>query len=54
MSAKPREGETVGRTSLQPAREYEMPGGPLAKDLGSLNVKILSEFARGSGDDIAR
>lgn len=39
------------RTSLQPARSYQLPGGPYAKDLGKLNVKVLAEIARGGDGD---
>jgi len=50
------EGETgqVKRISLQPARSYELPGGPYAKDLGSIDVKILAEIERGGAGDANR
>lgn len=42
---------TKKRLALQPARAYELPGGPYAKFLGSVDVRILSEFKRGSDED---
>lgn len=42
------------RYSLQPARTYEVPGGPYAKDLGSIDVLKLAEIVRGGPDDNVR
>lgn len=42
------------RTSQQPPRSYEVPGGPLARDLGTINVYKLSEIIRGGLEDRAR
>jgi len=39
------------RQSLQPARSYQLPGGPYAKDLGTIEVKVLAEIKRGGDDD---
>lgn len=39
------------RTSLQPARSYELPGGPYASGLGEVDVKVLAEIKRGSDED---
>lgn len=36
---------------LQPTREYFIPGGPLAKNLADVDVKILAEIKRGSEKD---
>ena len=41
-------------TTLQPARSYAIPGGPKAKALGEVEIKILAEIARGGPDDVAR
>lgn len=41
-------------TSPQPPRSYEIPGGPIAKDLGRIDVYKLSEIARGGPNDRAR
>lgn len=54
MSEKPSAVSSAARTSQQPPRSYEVPGGPLAKDLGKINVYKLSEIARGSADDVVR
>lgn len=43
--------DTDKRLSLQPDRSYELPGGPLAKSLGKVDVKVLAEVRRGSADD---
>lgn len=47
------EGETgkARRTALQPARTYEVPGGPYAKNLGEVQVEILAEIERGGEGD---
>ena len=37
--------------SLQPTREYEIRGGPLAKNLGEVDVKILAEIVRSGPED---
>lgn len=37
--------------ALQPTRSYSFPGGPLAQNLGEVEVAILSEIQRGSSDD---
>ena len=42
---------TDKRTSLQPARTYQVPGGPLARDLGEVEVKVLAETTRGGPND---
>lgn len=39
------------RLSDLPNRTYEVPGGPYAKDLGEVQVKVLAEFKRGSDCD---
>ena len=39
------------KLETQPERTYEIPGGPYAKDLGTLNVYRLADFKRGSADD---
>lgn len=50
----PRDSEKAARLSLPPARTYEVPGGPYARDLGEVDVYKLSEVARGGPDDPAR
>lgn len=52
MSSEPGGDKKV--LSLPPPRSYAVPGGPLARDLGSADVYVLSEFARGGSDDKAR
>lgn len=52
MSSKPVETSKTARTTLQPARSYEVPGGPLARDLGSIDVYKLAEVARGGDGDV--
>ncbi|MDO8614628.1 MAG: hypothetical protein Q7T33_02690 [Dehalococcoidia bacterium] len=54
MSSKPLETSKAARTSLPPARSYEVPGGPLAKDLGKVDVYKLAEIARGGEHDNVR
>ena len=54
MSEKPSDVSRAARTSPQPLRSYAIPGGPLAKDLGEINVYKLSEIARGGPDDNVR
>jgi hypothetical protein len=39
------------RTTLTPLREFHVPGGPYAKDLGKTEIKILAEIERGGDDD---
>lgn len=39
------------KTTLTPNRSYELPGGPYARNLGKVEVKILAEIERGSPDD---
>jgi hypothetical protein len=39
------------KTTLTPTRSYELPGGPAARNLGNTEVKILSDFERGSDED---
>lgn len=39
------------RYSKPPDRSYELPGGPIAENLGEVQVKILADFKRGSVDD---
>lgn len=46
-----RETGEVKRTSLRPARTYELPGGPLSSDLGEVNVYKLAEIERGGAGD---
>ena len=46
--------DKAARTSLQPARTYAVPGGPLARDLGEVDVYKLSEIARGGEHDKVR
>lgn len=46
--------EKAARTSLPPARTYAVPGGPLAKDLGEVDVCKLSEIERGGPHDKVR
>lgn len=46
--------DKAATTSPQPARSYDVPGGPIARDLGDINVYKLSEIARGGGDDKVR
>ena len=41
-------------TSPQPVRAYQVPGGPLARDLGALDVYKLAEIARGGVHDNVR
>lgn len=43
--------QTSPRLDLQAVRSYEIPGGPLAKNLGATTVKILADFQRGSDQD---
>ena len=55
MSGRPQiDADRAARTSEQPAREYEFPGGPLAQSLGAIEVKKLSEIARGGPHDVVR
>jgi hypothetical protein len=42
------------RTTLAPTRSYEVPGGPAARNLDKVEIKILAEIARGGEDDRAR
>lgn len=46
--------ERAARLALQPAREYLIPGGPLARDLGAVDVAKLAEIERGSSRDVVR
>jgi len=46
--------DRAARLSLQPARSYAVPGGPLARDLGQVDVKKLSEIERGGAHDHVR
>ena len=39
------------RLELQPARTYMVPGGPLAKDLGEVEVAVLANTTRGGPND---
>lgn len=48
------ETDRAASTSAQPARTYEVPGGPLARDLGPVDVEKLSEIARGGEHDPVR
>lgn len=40
------------RTTLTPTRSYEVPGGPHARNLDKVEIKITSEFERGGDEDI--
>lgn len=46
--------DKAARTELQPARSYEVPGGPIVPNLGQINVYKLSEIARGGEHDKVR
>ena len=48
MSAEPLPDN---RNSLQPNRTYEVPGGPYARDLDEVDVKVLAKIQRGGRDD---
>lgn len=50
----PVDTDRPARTTLQPLREYEMPGGPLARDLGAVDVIKLAEIERGGPRDTVR
>ena len=39
------------RLAQQPARSYEVPGGPIARDLGTVEVAKLAEIVRGGEGD---
>lgn len=39
------------RLALQPVRSYAVPGGPLARNLGEVEVARLAEIMRGGDDD---
>ncbi len=39
------------RLAQQPARTYRVPGGPLARDLGEVEVAVLAETTRGGPND---
>ncbi len=54
MSEKSLDANKAARTSLQPPRSYAFPGGPLARDLGSIDVYKLAEIERGGPDDRVR
>ena len=51
MSSKPKQNNTQ---SLQPARSYNVPGGPTAKNLADVDVYKLAEVERGGENDSAR
>ena len=53
-SSTPLDTDRAASTSPQPARAYEFPGGPLARDLGTVSLKKLSEIARGGPHDVVR
>lgn len=38
--------------SLLPTRTYSVPGGPLAKNLGEVEVKKLADIRRGDAEDL--
>jgi hypothetical protein len=42
------------RTTLAPTREYHIPGGPIARSAGKVEIKILAEIERGGPDDKVR
>lgn len=48
---KPPAGYGTNKIELQPPRSYALPGGPQAKNLGKVEVKILAEIERGGPDD---
>lgn len=48
---KPPAGYGTNKLSLQPPREYAIPGGPKARSLGEVEVKNLAEIERGGADD---
>jgi hypothetical protein len=48
---KPPKDYGTNKLSLQPSRSYQLPGGPYAKSLGSVDVKVLAEIERGGDDD---
>lgn len=51
----PTTGMIKGKTTtLPPTRNYEIPGGPFARNLAPTTTKILAEFERGGPDDNAR
>jgi hypothetical protein len=54
MTRHPLETEKAARTSPQPPRSYAVPGGPLAKDLGTIDVYKLAEIERGGEHDNIR
>jgi hypothetical protein len=45
--------ESKKTLALQPTREYHVPGGPLAKNLGKVDVYVLAEIRRGGDEDLA-
>lgn len=51
MSSPPQQ---TNKTSLQPTRTYQVPGGPLAKNLGSVDVYKLADIERGGDKDNVR
>ena len=49
-----RDSERAVRTTLPPARSYEIPGGPFARNLGTVEVAKLAEIERGGEYDKVR
>lgn len=48
---KPPAGYGTNKIEQQPPRTYSIPGGPLARDLGEVEVAQLAEIKRGGDDD---
>lgn len=48
---KPSKDHGTNKLSLQPPRTYQIPGGPAARNLGKVEVKVLAEIERGGPDD---
>jgi hypothetical protein len=54
MPEKPLDTDRAARLALPPARSYHIPGGPLAVDLGEVDVAKLAEIDRGGEHDKVR
>ena len=48
---KPPAGYGTNKVELQPPRSYAIPGGPAARSLAEVEVKVLAEIERGGPDD---
>lgn len=42
------------KLALTPNRTFQVPGGPVAKDLAKVNVAVLADFRRGESEDLER